>query len=186
MPRTMLYELEKIKQMRQKLGFTQAQLAKLANVSQSLITKIERGKIEPSFSIAKRIFTVLEEQLANTQKEILVNNICTKNIVVIKSNDTVDNAIKLMKKYGISQMPVTKEKIIVGSISEETFIKKFDRIKNRDVRIEEIMDEPFPTMSENMHVTLIIDILKLYPAIILTKQGKPTGILTKADLLRRL
>lgn len=183
---TMLYELEKLKQMRQKLGLTQTQLAKLAGVSQSLITKVERGNIEPSYSIARRVFTILEEELANMQKEIIAKNICTKDIAFIKSDETIEKAIKLMKKLAISQMPVTKEKIIIGSISEETFIKNYDRIKSKDMKVEQIMDEPFPTISEDTHITLIRDILKTYPAIILTKQGKPTGIISKADLLKRL
>jgi predicted transcriptional regulator len=182
----MLYELEKIKQTRQKLGLTQTQLASLAQVSQSLITKIERGTVEPSFSIAKKIFTVLEEQLAHTQKEILAKDVCTKNIIVIKSESTSNNAMSLMKKHAISQMPVIKEKIIVGSISEVTFIKKYDRLKNQGLSVEDIMDEPFPTVPETMTITLIRDILKLYPAVLTLKQGKPTGIITKADLLRRL
>ena len=94
----MLYELERIKEMRQKLGLTQTQLARLADVSQSLITKIERGNIEPSYSIARRIFIILEEQIADTQKEIIAKNICTKKIAFINSNDTVDKTIKLMSK----------------------------------------------------------------------------------------
>ena len=181
----MFYELEKIKPTRQKLKLTQTQLAKLAQVSQSLITKIERGTVEPSFSIAKKIFIALEEQMMQTQKEILAKNICTRNIIFIKSDDTIDNAINLMKKYAISQMPVIKEKIIIGSISEETFIKKYDQIKNRNITVEEIMDEPFPMIPENTKISLTRDILKLYPAIILSKQGKTIGIITKADLLRR-
>ena len=56
----MFYELDKIKQMRQKLGLTQTQLAKLAGVSQSMITKIERGTIEPSYLIAKKIISDFE------------------------------------------------------------------------------------------------------------------------------
>ena len=57
----MLYELNRIKQMRTELGLTQTELANISRVSQSLIAKIERGNIEPSYSIARRIFIVLEE-----------------------------------------------------------------------------------------------------------------------------
>lgn len=182
----MLYELEKIKQMRQKLGLTQIQLANLAGVSQSLITKIERGNIEPSYSIAKRIFILLEEKLAEKQKEMIAKDICTKGIASIESKDTIEQAIKLMKKLAISQMPVMKDNLIVGSISEETFIRNYERINSKDMKVEEIMDEPFPTISENTHISLIRDILKIYPVVILTKQGKPTGIISKADLLKKL
>jgi predicted transcriptional regulator len=81
---------------------------------------------------------------------------------------------------------VIKDKIIIGSISEETFIKKYEKIKKSDIKVEEIMDEPFPTLPENTNIPLTRDILKLYPAVILLKHGKPIGIITKADLLRRL
>lgn len=182
----MLYELKRIKQMRQKLGLTQIELAKLSGVSQSLITKIERGSTEPSYTIAKKIFTILDEKLTSSQKKLTAKNICTKNITFIESDDEVDKAINLMKKHAISQIPVTKKDAIVGGISEETFIKNYDQIKNKETKIEEIMDEPFPTVSEDANTTLIKDILKSYSAVILTKKGNPTGIITKADLLKRI
>lgn len=182
----MLYELKKIKQMRRKLGITQTQLAKSANVSQSLITKIERGAIEPSYSTVRRIFIILEEGLAETQKDINAKTIYTKNIIFVKSKDTIDEAIKLMKKFAISQIPVVKDNIIVGSISEETFIRNYNKIKTAKLQIEQIMDEPFPILPENTHIALIKDILKSYPAVIIVKKGKPTGIITKADLLKKL
>ena len=182
----MLDELKRIKQIRQKLELTQAQLAKLANVSQSLITKIERDTVDPSYSIARKIFTVLEEQMATSQKEIVAKNICSKDMISIKSDDTIDKAIKLMKKHAISQMPITKDTIIVGGVSEEILIKNYDKIKNRKMKVEEIMNDPFPTIPGEMHISLIRNILTTCPAVIVTKQGKPTGIITKADILKRL
>ena len=182
----MFYELDKIKQMRQKLGLTQIQLAKLVGVSQSLITKIERGKLEPSYLIAKKIFTLLEEKLAEDQKEIIAKTICTKGIISIDAEDTVDKAIKMMEKIAISQMPVIKDNVIVGSVSEVTFIKNYEKIRNQNVKVKEIMDEPFPALPEDTHISLIRDILKTYSAVVLTKKGKPVGIISKADLLKKL
>src|SRR3989338_3454114 len=46
---TMLPELSEIGKRRRRLGVTQTQLAKLAGVSQSLIAKIEAGKVYPHF-----------------------------------------------------------------------------------------------------------------------------------------
>ena len=93
----MLHELTGIKQMRQNLDLTQQELAKLSGVSQSLIAKIERGKIEPSYSIAKRIFATLDERISKKQKKIVAKNICSKELVFTKSNDSIAKAINLMK-----------------------------------------------------------------------------------------
>ena len=62
----MLYELDRIKQMRQKLGLTQTQLAKLAGVSQSIITKIERGNIEHLYRVLYKLSN--DEKLRNRIK----------------------------------------------------------------------------------------------------------------------
>jgi len=182
----MLYELTRIKQMRKKLDITQTELAKLADVSQSLIAKIEKGNIEPSYSIARKIFSILDEQIAHKQKKIVAKNISSNILVAIKYNDSIAKAIQLMKKHAISQMPVIKDNIIIGSISEETIINNYDKISNRTMAVEHVMDEPFPTILSDTSISLIRDILKSYNAVILMKSGRPIGIITKADLLKQL
>jgi predicted transcriptional regulator len=182
----MLFELTSIKQIRRKLGITQIELAKLAGVSQSLIAKIERGGIQPSYSIARKIFAVLEEQISHKQKKIVAKHICSKDLMSIRSNESIEEAIKLMKKHAISQIPVMKDNVFVGSISEETFISNYDKINNTDMNIEKIMDDPFPTLPVETPITVLRDILKTYPAVILIKSGKAFGIITKADLLKQL
>jgi len=178
--------LKKIKQIRQQTGLTQAQLAKLSNVSQSMITKIERGRIDPSYTIATKIFSTLEEQLNKSNKKIYAKNIMTKNIISVKPESTIDRAIKKMNKNAISQIPVIKENIVIGSISEDIFIKNYDKLKNKNILIKEIMEEPFPIIPENTKITLVKELLKSYSAIITVKNGKYSGIITKADLLKRL
>jgi predicted transcriptional regulator len=44
----------------------------------------------------------------------------------------------------------------------------------------------FSAISEDAHISLIRDILKTYSAVILIKKGRLTGIISKADLLKKL
>jgi len=46
----MEFEINEVKDIRKRLGLTQLELAKRANVSQSLIAKIEAGRIDPRYS----------------------------------------------------------------------------------------------------------------------------------------
>ena len=55
----MPYELAEIKKIRKSLGLTQTDLAKRADVSQSLIAKIESEKIDPTFTKTKKIFVIV-------------------------------------------------------------------------------------------------------------------------------
>jgi len=48
------------------------------------------------------------------------------------------------------------------------------------------MDDPFPALPEETHISLIRDILKTYSAVVLTKKGRPAGIISKVDLLKKL
>ena len=54
-----------------------------------------------------------------------------------------------------------------------------------DFCVEEIMDEAFPTIPEDASLSLINEMLKIYPAIIVIKNGKPLGIISKTDILQK-
>ena len=56
----MSYELKDIKDIRKKFNLTQSDLAKKADVSQSLIAKIEAGRLDPTYSNAQKIFEALD------------------------------------------------------------------------------------------------------------------------------
>ena len=56
-----MYKLSEIKRLRKKLEINQKELAVRAGVSQSLIAKIEAGKIEPTYSKACGILETLKD-----------------------------------------------------------------------------------------------------------------------------
>ena len=102
------------------MGLTQTELAKKANVSQSLIAKIESGKIDPTFTKTKKIFETLSD--LEKKEEIKAEEVMKKNIVSIAPKDNIKNSIQKMKKYNISQMPVIEDNKAVGLISESILL----------------------------------------------------------------
>ncbi|MBI2129838.1 CBS domain-containing protein [Candidatus Woesearchaeota archaeon] len=118
-------ELEEIKILRRKLGITQSDLAKLANVSQSFIAKLEARLIEPSYTKTKKLFEVLAS--FKEEKEPKAEQLMIKKIISLKPNDKVDSAIKLMRKHAISQVPVVERSNVVGIISEATIINNIGK-----------------------------------------------------------
>ncbi len=176
-------ELSQIKKMRQKLGLTQTELANLSGVSQSLIAKIEKGRVEPSYSVARRIFLVLEKRMNETHEIFKAEDICTREIISISPEDSVRKALDLMRNNDISQLPVIENSRVVGSITETTLISNYDRISERTM-VKEIMDEPFPVISSTTPLPLVREMLKVYPAVLVVSKGELRGIITKADLLK--
>ena len=178
----MPYELSEIKQIRKSLGLTQSELAKKANVSQSLIAKIESGKIDPTFTKTKKIFETLD--LLQNKEEIKADELMNKRVVSVAPNDSVKESINKMKKYGISQMPVLDGQNVVGLVSESTLLDAL--MSKKSSKIEEIMEESPPTVSKNASIKVVSSLLRHYPVVLVSDSGKLAGLITKADLLAKL
>lgn len=174
-----------IQKMRKILGLTQSELAKLSGVSQSLIAKIEAGKIDPSFSKTIAIFETLQRlQLGNSKK---VKNVMTKKVVFIDAESSVGEAVKLMYTHAISQMPVLSGDEVIGSVSEKVLIKKLSTEESKSLfikKVKEVMEPPFPTVNEDTPIDLLIPMLNFYPAILVMRGKSIAGIVTRADLLK--
>ena len=61
----MVFDLGQLKKIRKYIGLTQREFAKIAGISQSMIAKIESGKIDPTYSYVKKI----EDALSLLTKE---------------------------------------------------------------------------------------------------------------------
>jgi len=184
----MFPSLEDIAKKRRILGLKQAELAKLAGVSQSLVAKLESGKIDSSYTKVKTIFDVLD-RLENKTK-IQEQKVAPNEVIGIQKNEPVSRVVQLMKEHGYSQIPVFERKHSVGSISEKTILRQIlagkDLAKISKLTVEEIMEEAFPQVSEDAPLSLISSLLQTYSAVLVARKGTTVGIITKADLLRIL
>ncbi len=180
--------LEDIAKKRRQLGLKQADLAKQAGVSQSLIAKLESGKIDSSYTKVKTIFDVLERLEAKTriQEEKIVPN----QVIGIQKDEPVAKVVRLMKEHGYSQIPVFNGKQSVGSVSEKTILRQIlagkDLAQISKLPTEDVMEDAFPQVTEDAPLELISSLLQTYSAVLVAKRGNVTGIITKADLLRTI
>jgi predicted transcriptional regulator len=184
----MLPDVVNIKNIRKSLGMTQKELALLAGVSQSIIAKIESERVSPSYEIVKKIFDVFEN--LENKNIIKAVDIVNKKIIFVDKNDRVSIAIEKMKKHGYSQIPVFYRGQSVGSISEKGIVdiissgKSLERIN--DMKVSEVMEESFPRINENTPTQIVSMLLQHSSAVLVTKQDKTIGIITKSDLLKTI
>ncbi|MBI2579254.1 MAG: CBS domain-containing protein [Candidatus Aenigmarchaeota archaeon] len=179
----MLPEIGEIKRRRMRLGLKQLELARASNVSQSLVAKIESGKLNPSYEIAKRIFAALDHHERGEEKK--AKDIMAEKLIFARKTDTVKDITTTMKKHGISQLPVLDKNAIIGSISEKAIM---DHIGNggdvSSLSVGKIMEEPFPTVGESAPVSMLKSLLTHSQAVVVMKNSRPEGIITKSDLLK--
>ena len=179
-------DVRSLAEIRRRLGISQRELARRSGVSQSLISKIERGRVNPSYEAVKRIMRAVEEIRSELGGGVSAADICTREIISVESGDPLSKAIELMNRHGISQLPVFSRGKPVGSISESTIVRKLDEIRSMEVAVEAVMDEAFPIIPENTSIEVLRELFKEYPAVLLQKNGEITGIVTRADLFKAL
>lgn len=182
----MLPSLDEISKRRRVLGLTQSKLSTLSNVSQSLIAKIERGKIDPTYSRIRRIFDCLENMEKDSGKS--VKDVMSTRIIKVSKDVKIDKAVRLMKDNDVSQIVVVSRGKIVGSILDGLIIDRVaageDAAKLSTRKVEEVMNEPFPQVSENTPINIISPLFHHNNAVLVMKKSKVVGIVTKADLLK--
>ena len=194
-----LPDLDKVRQMRKRLDLSQRELATLAGVSQSLIAKIERGSIDPSYSNVRKILMAFEEVLRRRKVEgmklggqLSVGDLATRGVIFVTPDQTLGESVERMMKGRFTQLPVLHGERVVGGVTDDRIRdytieetrngrKSYDEVMQ--TRVEEIMSEPFPILSEDTPIQLASVHLQRDEAVLVSRKGQIVGILTSADFL---
>jgi cystathionine beta-synthase len=132
----------------------------------------------------------IEEVLAFKQTE----EPAVPGLVLVDARRKVGEAIDLMQRYGISQIPVVRhdpaESLadVIGSIRERGLLERVFR--NRDALEEDVaeaMEPPLPAVEIADSVDQVFGELSGgSPAVVVARAGAPIGVITRADLLEYL
>lgn len=175
-----------IRAMRKKAGLTQEQLAKKAGVSQALIARIEAGTIDPRISTLRKILEALN---AGEGKKTKIKDVMHSPIISVRIDEPLENAVELMWKNGISQLPVVENEKIVGSLREETILKEVAKGSVKDLfkqKVERFVEEGFPIVSIDTDLDEVARLLSAKsPAVLVSEHGTMVGIVTKIDLIAK-
>ncbi len=105
-------------------------------------------------------------------------------------NETIRDAVQILREYGVSQMPVVKAEPpvvsgeVAGSVSERALLEAlFTGHAHLADSVEKHMEPGLPLVGSGEPVSAARDALEKSDAILVVDDGKPTGVLTRADLL---
>jgi cystathionine beta-synthase len=127
--------------------------------------------------------TTVGEVLASKGGEI-------PELVHVHPQDTVREAIDIMRQYGVSQMPVLKAEPpvtsgeVAGAVAERDLMDAlFSGRATLHDPLERHIGAPLPTIGSGEQVERAVAALQDRDALMVFAEGKPVGVLTRQDLL---
>jgi cystathionine beta-synthase len=109
-------------------------------------------------------------------------------MITIDEDDVVRNALDLLRRYEISQLPVLRGSTIVGSVNDVAVMGAvFDRADLLHKPVREVMGRAFPALETDAAIDRAYKLLTLAnAAILVTDGGKPIGVVTRQDIISYL
>ncbi|MFE7527989.1 cystathionine beta-synthase [Kitasatospora sp. NPDC057542] len=108
-------------------------------------------------------------------------------------NETVAEAVRVLREYGVSQMPVVSPGAghpdimageVIGSVVEKLLLEGIfaKEIELTDT-LDKVMSKPLPVVGSGETVTNLMTVLEKADAAVVLVEGKPQGIVSRQDLL---
>ncbi len=118
----------------------------------------------------------------------IVSGRTAKRLVTIDPAKTVAEAVELLKRYDIEQIPVMKDGELVGAISESgLFQKVFNNPEIRNATIESVMEHAYPIVDFETPVERLGSLITKENGAVLAKDEKGDyHIVTKYDVIHSL
>lgn len=111
-----------------------------------------------------------------------------KKLITVEPSQTVADAVELMKKYDIEQIPVTEGTTITGSISESGLFRKiFDNPDIKNAKIEDVKEGLLPVVAFDTPVEKLSQLIDKENGAVLAKdEAGNFHIVTKYDVIQSM
>ncbi len=114
-------------------------------------------------------------------------DIMTENVVSVKKDTPIYEALKLLAKYNITGIPVVREDmILVGVLSEKDVLRLFYAHEGEEEgTVNDFMTQPAVHFDEKESLLDICDCLtnNYFRRVPVTSEGKLVGIISRKDII---
>jgi cystathionine beta-synthase len=123
----------------------------------------------------------------NTFKDI-INGRKSQKLISLTTDQTVMEAIHLMKKFDIENIPVFENGIMVGAISESGLFNKM--LVNSEIKthlVKDVLENPYPEVSFDTPVERLSNFINKENGAVMSKDDSGLyQIVTKYDIIQSL
>ena len=123
-----------------------------------------------------------------TFKDIINSRTGKQKLVTIEPSQTVAEAVEMMQKYDIENIPVMNGNGPIGAISENGLFQKiFSNPDIKNSKVENVMERPYPVVEFNTPVEKLSTLINKEVGAVLSKdEGGSYHIVTKYDVIQAL
>jgi cystathionine beta-synthase len=109
-------------------------------------------------------------------------------LVSVGSQQPVADAIALLRRYAVSQLPVIDDGEVLGCVHERTLLDRAMRDGRGalEAPTAELMSDPLPEVQAMRRLDDVYHDLQSSPAVLVADGNTPIGVLTRADVLEWL
>lgn len=111
-------------------------------------------------------------------------------LLYVNPGDSVRAAIELMRRNGVSQLPVCKNEPpfaaaeVSGAVDELVLMDAVFRDPSIfDTPVEKVMGPKLPTVGIGQPLAMVVEMLERAPAVLVLSGGRPLCVLTRTDVL---
>ncbi|WP_434450789.1 cystathionine beta-synthase [Lentzea sp. E54] len=112
------------------------------------------------------------------------------DLVHAHPNETVGDAVAILREFGVSQMPVVNAEPpimaaeVAGAVNERDLLDAlFTGKAQLSDRLDKHMSPPLPTLGAGEPVGIAMNALSNADAALVLEDGKPAGVVTRQDIL---
>jgi cystathionine beta-synthase len=106
-----------------------------------------------------------------------------QKVETAKSGDTILEVVNLLKRFGISQLPVVDDGKLRGLIHESDLLKALLSGRTQDTQIHEMIESDYATVTPSTRVELIKNVLNDAKIAIVMDRDQIVGVVSKIDLI---
>ena len=130
----------------------------------------------------------LEEPVAPLMAILRAKERTIPGVITIDVAASVREAVDAMRQYNVSQLPVLDTGILVGSLREEILMKALlEHPKMYDDFVARVMEKPFPIVEPGADLDRVYKLLlRGSPAVVIGKEDRLEGIMTRIDVIEYL
>lgn len=164
---------------RQRHKIKSSRLARESGISPSAMSKLEKDRLNPSYGLVYEVLKALDRLTAEQGPSVKVSEKMIRNVMSVSPVDAISKARKIMKEKSLSQLPVIdRNGRIVGIITEKGILDHPDA-----ATCEEATESAYAIVEPDTDFEKARQLARNTQAILVAKEGKLIGILTKADFI---